>query len=145
MGKWIERWRERAKALKREVQTLYLALLHPRTPWYAKLAGFCVVAYAISPIDLIPDPIPVIGYLDDLILVPLGILLVKRLIPDDVLAECRAQVAQGGRKATVLPWIGAAVIGLIWLATLAMMIWATWRWWSGHGQTASPRSRIQII
>ena len=123
-------WRQKAKALKHDIHAIYLAMLDRRTPWYAKLLGFCVVAYAISPIDLIPDPIPVLGYLDDVILLPLGILLLRRLIPDEVLNECRAQAESGGRRATLLPWIGAAIIGIIWLATLAAMLYGTWRYFA---------------
>ena len=82
-------WKDRVKALKRETFTLYLACRHPRVPWYAKILALLVVGYALSPIDLIPDFIPVIGYLDDLILIPLGLMLVIRMIPEDVLAECR--------------------------------------------------------
>ena len=127
MGK-LEAWRARAKSLKRDVQGIYLALRDRRTPWYAKVVAFFVVAYALSPIDLIPDPIPILGYLDDLILVPLGIALVRRLIPPNVLAECREKAEHGGRRAKVLPWVGAVVIGLVWLATLAAMVYAVWRY-----------------
>jgi uncharacterized membrane protein YkvA (DUF1232 family) len=74
-------WRERARKLKQDVVAVALAMRDPRVPWYAKALGACVVAYALSPIDLIPDFIPVIGYLDDLVLVPLGLLLMLRLIP----------------------------------------------------------------
>src|SRR5215510_13084224 len=83
-------WRERARLLKREVYALYFACRDPRTPWYAKAIAACVVAYALSPIDLIPDFIPVIGYLDDLVIVPLGIALVLKLIPAEIMAEHRA-------------------------------------------------------
>src|SRR6266852_5354025 len=82
-------WRDRVRALKRDVVAIALAVRDPRVPWYAKAVGVCVVAYALSPIDLIPDFVPVLGYLDDLVLVPLGLLLVLRLIPVDVLAEHR--------------------------------------------------------
>jgi uncharacterized membrane protein YkvA (DUF1232 family) len=81
----------RVRQLKRETYALYLAYQHPRTPWYARWWALLVVAYAISPIDLIPDFIPVLGYLDDLILIPAGVIVALRLIPPDVLAECRAQ------------------------------------------------------
>ena len=84
--------KEKARALKREVRALLLAARDPRTPWYAKWLVAAVVAYALSPIDLIPDFIPVLGQLDDLILVPLGIVIAIRLIPPQVLAECRARV-----------------------------------------------------
>src|SRR3954466_2024779 len=82
----LQRW---ARTLKRDTVALYLAARDPRVPWYAKFVAACVAAYALSPIDLIPDFIPVIGYLDDIILVPLGIALAIRLIPPDLLAEHR--------------------------------------------------------
>ena len=105
------------RQLKRESYTLYLALRHPHTPWYARLVVACVVAYAFSPIDLIPDFIPVLGYLDDLILVPMGIALALRLIPTSVLDECRQAAAQAHEKPT--NWLAAAVIVLIWLLIAA--------------------------
>jgi uncharacterized membrane protein YkvA (DUF1232 family) len=82
--------KNRARALKRDVSAIYIARRDPRMPWYAKALAIVVAAYALSPIDLIPDFIPVLGYLDDLIIVPLGIWLVIALIPADVMAECRA-------------------------------------------------------
>ena len=90
MAGWSETWRRWARQLKIEVYALYLAYRDPRVPWYARLVAVCVVGYAFSPIDLIPDPIPVLGYLDDLVLVPLGILLAVRLIPPKVMREHRA-------------------------------------------------------
>jgi len=87
----IEVWKQRAKKLKREVQALALAYQHPETPWYAKVFAGMVIAYSLSPIDLVPDFIPVLGYLDDLILVPLGIALAVRMIPAEVMDDCRAQ------------------------------------------------------
>src|SRR6516164_6645291 len=86
-------WRDRVRALKRDVVAIALAARDPRVPWYAKAVGVCVVAYALSPIDLIPDFIPVLGLVDDLVLVPLGLLLVVRLIPVDILVEHRASAA----------------------------------------------------
>src|SRR5919197_4806491 len=97
MTKLIERWKAWARRLKLEVHALYLAYRDPRVPWYARVFAACVVAYAFSPIDLIPDPIPVLGYLDDVIIVPLGIWLAVKMIPPDVLAECRAR-ADASRK-----------------------------------------------
>src|SRR3982074_3086763 len=92
---YLKQW---ARALKRDVTMLYLAARHPRVPWYAKaLAGF-VAAYALSPIDLIPDFIPVLGYLDDLIIVPLGIWLVIALIPEDVMREYRAMASAAAQR-----------------------------------------------
>ena len=87
--KWFETLKDRARALKREVTALGLAVQDPRTPWYARVLAVAVIAYALSPIDLIPDFIPVLGYLDDLLLVPAGIALVIRLIPAEVMAEAR--------------------------------------------------------
>ena len=89
MSGFIQVWKLRARAFKREVRAVYLAMRDPRTPWYARLLAGAVVAYAFSPIDLIPDPIPVLGYLDDLVLLPLGIALALKLIPAQVMAECR--------------------------------------------------------
>jgi uncharacterized membrane protein YkvA (DUF1232 family) len=87
----MQSWKQRVKQLKIEVHTVYLAYKDPRTPWYARLVAAGVVAYAFGPIDLIPDFIPIMGHVDDLIIVPLGILLALKLIPAPVLAECRAQ------------------------------------------------------
>jgi uncharacterized membrane protein YkvA (DUF1232 family) len=111
----LAHWRQRARRLKREILALYLATRHPRTPWFAKAIAVIVVAYAFSPLDLIPDPIPILGYLDDLLLLPLGIWLVLRLIPPGVMAECRAQanLLEGQRRPT--SWLAAAVIILLWL------------------------------
>jgi len=95
VGPWKERLRATADRAKHEVRALSLACRDPRIPWHAKALAGLVVAYAVSPIDLIPDFIPVIGYLDDVILVPLGIALVLRMIPREVMAECRARAAGG--------------------------------------------------
>jgi uncharacterized membrane protein YkvA (DUF1232 family) len=116
-------WKERVKALKRETFTLCLACRHPRAPWYAKLLALIVVAYALSPIDLIPDFIPVVGYLDDFVLIPLGLMLVIRLIPEDVLAECRQTSDEIIARATRAGRIAAAVIVAIWLLTAALVAW----------------------
>ena len=87
--KLLPKLKERASRLKRELHALWLAYSDPRTPWLARLLVVCIIAYALSPIDLIPDPIPIIGHLDDLILLPLGIALAIRMIPDSVMADCR--------------------------------------------------------
>ena len=87
----LENWKRKASILRHEVRALYAACRDPRTPWYAKALGIAIVAYAVSPIDLIPDFIPVLGLLDDLVIVPLGLLGVRALIPDEVLAEHRAR------------------------------------------------------
>jgi uncharacterized membrane protein YkvA (DUF1232 family) len=116
-------WKERVRALEKETLTLYLSLRHPRVPWYAKALALLVVGYALSPIDLIPDFVPVLGYLDDLILVPLGIMLVIRLIPEEVLAECRHQAKGNIKQAKRLATISAAVIVAIWIAAGVIIGW----------------------
>ncbi len=122
----MQRLRDRVLALKRETLALYYAARDPRTPWLAKLVVGLVVAYALSPIDLIPDFIPVLGYLDDLLLLPLGIWLAIRLLPAEVLAECRARAAQALERpqsraaavAIVAIWIALSVLAGWWLAKL---------------------------
>jgi uncharacterized membrane protein YkvA (DUF1232 family) len=111
----MQTWKQRVRQLKKETYAIYLACKDPRVPWYARVFAGFVVAYAFSPIDLIPDVIPILGYLDDLVLVPLGIILVLRMIPPTVLAECRekAEAAMGEGKPT--SWIAAGVIVAIWL------------------------------
>ena len=110
----LDRWRQEARRLKREVYALYFAVRDPRVPWYAKVVAACVVGYALSPIDLIPDPIPILGYLDDLVLIPLGVVAVRAMIPPAVLEDCRARAAGLERKPR--SWIAAGVIVLVWVA-----------------------------
>ncbi len=112
--------KQRARHLKAETFALYLAARDPRTPWYAKLLVAGIVAYAFSPIDLIPDFVPVLGYLDDLILIPMGIALAIKLIPRSVLAECRTRAQEAIRNEKPASWIAGAVIVVIWLV-LAML------------------------
>lgn len=115
-----------ARRIKRDAITLWFARNHPRTPWHAKALGLFVVAYALSPIDLIPDFIPVLGYLDDVILLPALIWLTVRMLPADVLAQCRQQaedwMTRDGTKPRSLA--GAAVIVAIW-AAVGVILW----WW----------------
>jgi uncharacterized membrane protein YkvA (DUF1232 family) len=115
-------WTQRAHLLKRETFALYLVCRHPRVPWYAKFLALIVVGYALSPIDLIPDFIPVLGYLDDLILVPLGIMLVVRLVPADVVAECRARSEEMVGRVTRAGKIAAGVVVAIWILAAALVI-----------------------
>src|SRR4030067_281788 len=121
-----ERWREQARDLEREVYALYFAVRDPRVPWYAKALAACVVAYAFSPIDLIPDPIPVVGHLDDLVLIPLGVLAVRALIPGAVLEDCRVRARQLDAKPR--NWVAAGFIVIIWLLLAALMIHWLLRW-----------------
>jgi uncharacterized membrane protein YkvA (DUF1232 family) len=123
----LEGWKQRARQLKAEVYALYLAYRDPRVSWPARIFAACVVAYAFSPIDLIPDPIPVLGYLDDLVLIPLGIALARKMIPADVLAECRERarveiatrpVNRAAAGVIIAIWLLLAVLAVVWLLDL---------------------------
>jgi uncharacterized membrane protein YkvA (DUF1232 family) len=117
----LDRLKARARSLTRETLALYLVARNPRTPWYAKLLAAAVVAYALSPFDLIPDFVPVLGYLDDLIIVPAGIALVLRLVPAEVLADCREQARL--RTDRPVSRVGAAIVLGVWLACgLALLL-----------------------
>lgn len=105
--------------LKRDVVAISRAVRDPRVPWYAKAVGVCVVAYALSPIDLIPDFIPVLGLIDDLVLVSLGLLLIVRLIPADILAEHRAAAADIVEQP--VGWAGATAVIAIWAFAAALL------------------------
>jgi uncharacterized membrane protein YkvA (DUF1232 family) len=123
-------WKRRARQLKAETYALYLAYRDPRVPWYAKAFAAVVVGYAFSPIDLIPDFIPVLGYLDDLVLVPLGLVLAVRMMPREVWAECRQKAQEALSEDRPRNWVAAAIIIAIWLlwialvATLALRVFA---------------------
>jgi uncharacterized membrane protein YkvA (DUF1232 family) len=115
-------WRAWAEEIRRDVVALWFAVRDPRTPWYAKLIGGLVLAYALSPVDLIPDFIPILGYLDDLILVPLGLLLVTWLIPAEVFAEHKAKADPGYGLPKSL--IAGVVIFSLWaLAAIGLGFW----------------------
>ena len=121
----LDRLKSRARALKTEAYAIYIAARDPRTPWYAKALIFFVVAHTFSPIDLIPDFIPILGYLDDLIITPGGIWLAVRLIPPEVLAEARAMAAARSidRRVGIL---GAALILLVWIAVAIGIVYLIW-------------------
>jgi uncharacterized membrane protein YkvA (DUF1232 family) len=108
-------WKQQVRKLKKETCVIYLACKDSRVPWYARALAAIIVAYALSPIDLIPDVIPIIGYLDDLILVPLGIILVLRMIPPVVLTQCRLQAETAMEQDKPTSWIAAVVVVAIWL------------------------------
>ena len=121
----LEKLKQRAHHLKAETFALYLAARDPRTPWYAKLLVAGIVAYAFSPIDLIPDFVPVIGYLDDLFLIPLGIVLAIKLVPHHVLAECRIRAQETIKNGKPVSRAAGAVIVIIWSALAALgIVWA---------------------
>jgi uncharacterized membrane protein YkvA (DUF1232 family) len=123
----LTNWKNRVRQLKTETYAIYLAAKDPRVPWYGKALIFFVVAHTFSPIDLIPDFIPVLGYLDDLIIVPLGIFLALKMIPDEVMAACREQAMlqledQGPNQRTA-----AAVIIAIWALVGGLLVFSIWR------------------
>ncbi len=110
----LQRWKQQLQLLKQETYAIYIACKDPRVPWYARILAAVVVAYAFSPIDLIPDVIPVIGYLDDLILVPLGIALVIKMIPPQVLVECREKAATAMAEGKPTNWVAAIIVVCLW-------------------------------
>jgi uncharacterized membrane protein YkvA (DUF1232 family) len=122
MAGYLENWKKRTAQLKTEVYALYLAYKDERTPLIARIFAAVVVAYAFSPIDLIPDFIPVLGYLDDLVLVPLGILIAVKLIPSQVLAESRIQAAEVIAQGKPVNKVAAVVIVLLWLGLAALAV-----------------------
>ncbi len=119
-----------ARRIKRDGVTLWFAGKHPRTPWYAKALGVFVVAYALSPIDLIPDFIPALGYVDDVLLLPVLIWLTIKLIPADVVAECRLRADEWMREKGAKPRsrLGAILIVTIWISFGV----AAWLWWGAR-------------
>jgi len=118
----VERWKEQGRRLKRETYAVYPAYQDTRSPWYARLFAACVVGYAFSPIDLVPDFIPVLGYLDDLVLVPVGILLAVKMIPSEVIAECREKREKVMAQDKPVNRAAAAAIITIWLLMVALVV-----------------------
>jgi uncharacterized membrane protein YkvA (DUF1232 family) len=121
----MKRLKTWAQALKRDVMTLWFALKHPDTPWYARVLAAVITAYALSPIDLIPDFIPVLGYLDDLIIVPAGVWLLLRIVPENVLVDSRAESEKWflEQKGKPRSYVGLSIILILWL----LAAWATYR------------------
>jgi uncharacterized membrane protein YkvA (DUF1232 family) len=125
----IHHWQEISKRLKIETYALYLAYRNPRTPWYARLFTALVVAYAFSPIDLIPDFIPVLGYLDDLLLIPLGVKLALRMIPPEVMQAARANATQEFQSGKQVGVWGMLLVIAIWLLSLSVVGLLVWQFW----------------
>ncbi|MBI4284068.1 MAG: DUF1232 domain-containing protein [Chloroflexi bacterium] len=123
--KLITSLKQKARRLKTETATLYLACRDPRVPWYAKVFMAAIVGYALNPIDLIPDFIPVLGYVDDLVIVPAGVFLALKMIPREVLAECRAK-AQSEPISSQAKWVAASVIIAVWLLVIYLLIRLIW-------------------
>ena len=117
--------RKRAKSFRRQILVVYYAARDSRTPWFARVLAFAVAAYALSPIDLVPDFIPVLGYLEDLVIVPLGLMLVLRLIPREVLAASRIK-AEAAAERPVSRGVAAAIVGLWIFVAVVLGLWA-WR------------------
>ncbi|MET3582404.1 uncharacterized membrane protein YkvA (DUF1232 family) [Mesorhizobium robiniae] len=124
MKAWLETAKRRARDIRLDVIALWFAARDPRVPWSAKLVAGMVAAYALSPIDLIPDFIPVLGYLDDLIIVPLGVILAIKLIPPPLMDEFRARAAALERRPQSRT--GMFFVVALWLALAALLIWAFW-------------------
>jgi uncharacterized membrane protein YkvA (DUF1232 family) len=123
LARFIQHWKQWARQLETEVYAIYVAYRDPRVPWVARVFAMGVVAYAFSPIDLIPDPIPILGYLDDLILIPLGIKLALSMIPAEVMTESREKAREIMRQGKpVNRAAAAAVIVVIWLVLAALII-----------------------
>jgi uncharacterized membrane protein YkvA (DUF1232 family) len=126
----VRRLREWARRLKTELVTLWFCARHPRTPFFAKVLAAALAAYALSPIDLIPDFIPVLGYLDELIILPAGIWLVLKLVPAEVMRDCRGQAARWLEDERPPPrsYVAAALIVLLIFAFWLAVLWLAWRW-----------------
>src|SRR3954466_6265580 len=123
----LDKMKAWARAIRRDVVAVWIAGRDPRVPWYAKGVAIAVAAYALSPIDLIPDFVPVLGYLDDLVIVPLGIWLVMILLPPDVIAECRAKASAAAARP--ISKAGMAIVIALWLVGALLTGWAGYRIW----------------
>jgi uncharacterized membrane protein YkvA (DUF1232 family) len=123
---FISKWKQKSNLLKTEIRALYLAYKHPKTPWYAKVCMAVVLGYAISPIDLIPDFIPILGYLDDLIIIPAGIYLSIKMIPQGVMQECREK-AKSDKFSTKSKWIMVGIIISVWILVIILAVKFIWQ------------------
>lgn len=132
MASVLDKWKAHARQLKTEVFALFLAYKDPRTPWYAKIFTAVVVGYAFSPIDLIPDPIPLLGYLDDLVLVPLGAYLAVKMIPAQVMEESREKAKDIMAQGKPINKLAAVVIVLIWIGLAVLVGVIVYRWVKGR-------------
>ncbi len=124
----LESWKDCARRLKTLVSALHIAYRDPRTPLLARIVAVCVVAYALSPIDLIPDPIPILGYLDDLILLPLGIALAVKLMPDAVWSDAQERARRELESGQPVNWMAASIIVALWVVLAIAAVFAYRRW-----------------
>jgi uncharacterized membrane protein YkvA (DUF1232 family) len=119
----INPWKDKTKRFKREIHAVYFAVKDPRTPWYARVLAAIIVSYAFSPIDLIPDAIPILGLLDDLVILPLGIILLVKIIPSEVLLECRAKADVSAAIKKPKNWVAGSIIIAIWVGIIVVTGW----------------------
>ncbi len=118
----LEAWKRRARGLKAQTYALYLAYRHPRTPWYAKVFAALIVGYVFSPIDPIPDFIPVVGLLDEMVVVPIGVLVAAKLVPPDVFAECEEKARRMAEGEKPVSCVAAVVVVAVWLLCVASAV-----------------------
>lgn len=123
---YIDDLKAKAKVLKSDIMAVYIACRRPEVPWYIKLLAVIIIGYALSPIDLIPDFIPVLGYLDDLILLPLGIKLLIKLIPNEVLEECRLEAEEKYGEKRPDNWISGIIVIMVWVVVIWLAILKIW-------------------
>jgi len=123
----VESWKRRARQLSAQVYALYLALRHPRTPWYAKVFAALIVGYVFSPIDPIPDFIPVVGLLDEIVVVPVGVLIAMKMIPAEVFAECQEEARKVAEGEKPVSRLAAVVVVIIWLLCVALAVFLALR------------------
>jgi uncharacterized membrane protein YkvA (DUF1232 family) len=123
----LETWRRRARQLSAQTYALYLAYRHPKTSWYAKVFAALVVGHVFSPIDLIPDFIPGVGLLDEMVVVPVGVLIAARMIPPDVFEECREKARRVAEGEKPVSWVAAVAVVAVWLLCVALAIFLALR------------------
>src|ERR687893_2187347 len=122
-----EAWKRRARQLSAQTYALYLAYRHPRTPWYAKVFAALVVGYVFSPIDPIPDFLPGVGLLDEMVVVPIGVLIAAKMIPQEVMEECRERAREVAEGEKPVSRVAASVVATIWLGCVAVAAYLAWR------------------
>jgi uncharacterized membrane protein YkvA (DUF1232 family) len=123
---FLDRLKQAARRLKTEISVLGVVYRDPRTPWYAKAVIFLVIAQSLSPIDIIPDFVPILGYLDDLVLIPLGIALAIKLVPKEVFAEARVRVANKPEEMGISGWWFGVLIIVLWVVVIGWLVWNFW-------------------
>jgi uncharacterized membrane protein YkvA (DUF1232 family) len=123
----LQTWKRWARRLSAQTYALYLAYRHPKTPWYAKVFAALIVGYVFSPIDPIPDFIPVVGLLDEMVVVPIGVLLAAKMIPPAVLEECREKAREVAEGEKPVSRVAAVVIVAVWVLCVAMAVYLALR------------------